>query len=145
MARTDADAVKDILRGNYDSSACPSLVPVIRTANVLADRIADKSVPGCTLTSELLAEIECYLAAHFYGHNDQFLQSKTTEGASGSFMGQTAMFFSSSQYGQTAMLLDCTGLLAELEQQAKGGARRVGATWIGTTYKYDERQRASDQ
>jgi len=142
VARTDADAVQEILRGNYDSDNSPALAPVIRTASLLVDRLASKD---STVSSATLKEIECYLAAHFYGHHDQFVQNKSTEGASGSFMGQTAMFFSSSQYGQTAMMLDPTGLLAELEQQAKGGVRRVGSYWLGTRYKNDESQTASDQ
>ena len=141
--RTTGDAVKAILLDQYDLSGNPSLTAFILTANVLVDRIDDLAA-SCT-TDSMLERVECFLAAHFYAHADQLVANKSTEGASGSFQGQTGMYFSSTQYGQSAMTLDCTGLLAQLEQQAKNGRQRAGAVWLGTRYRNDTSERSSDQ
>ncbi|GAF90891.1 unnamed protein product, partial [marine sediment metagenome] len=69
---------------------------------------------------------------HFYAHADQLYQARSTAGASATFQGQTGMILLSTQYGQTAMLLDVTGLLAKLSKDAEeGGKRKVTAAWLG--------------
>jgi len=84
------------------------------------------------LNATLAESVECFLAAHFYAHADQLLQSKSTGGSSGSFQGQTGQVLSSTQYGQTAMLLDVTGLLAKRSKEAETGQKRVaGVSWLG--------------
>lgn len=126
--RTDETAVRSII----DNSEGIELVPFIRTASLLVDKVDSHDTAG-TLSVADLREIETWLAAHFYAHRDQLLTSKSTEGASGSFQGQTGMYFSSTQYGQTAMLLDTTMYLAGLEQQIKEGKKIVGSSWLGST------------
>ena len=141
--RTNDDAVKAVLLGQYDADDSPSLSAFISTATVLVDAI-DALAEACA-TSLVLERVETFLAAHFYAHADQLLQNKSTDGASGGYQGQTGMFFSSTQYGQSALVLDCTGHLAKLEQQAKSGRQKVGVVWLGTRYKNDDSERSSDQ
>lgn len=125
MARTTSAAVQRILGDHYDTQHLPALDPFIKTANVLTNQVAAQVVPP---TTPELAEIECYLAAHFYAHADQITQSRNTGGASGQFQGQTQMFLSGTQYGQTAMILDSTGYLAKRSKEAETGQRRVASS-----------------
>lgn len=141
MARTTSSAVEGIIQ--VDSSI--DLSGFIDTATALVDWLESKDTDG-ELTATQLERIECFLAAHFYAHRDQLLQSKSTGKASGSFQGQTGMFLKSTQYGQTALLLDTTGYLADMNKTADSGQRPVaGAVWLGTRYKNDSSERSEDQ
>lgn len=114
---------------DYDAVENPSLAPFIDTASAVVDDVAkcatDKDE---TLTSVRLELIERWLAAHFYVCSDQTYSSKSTDGASASFHGQTGMYFESSRYGQTAMRLDPSGCL-----NALGSSERKVASgfWLG--------------
>jgi hypothetical protein len=128
MSRTNDTAVKGIL----ESDPKLNLTPFIRTASALTDWLVTEDTAG-KLTTSLLLEIETYLAAHFYSHRDQMLQSKGEGGASGSFQGQTAMVLLSTQYGQTACMLDVTNKLAQRSADAQSGtSRTAGVTWLGS-------------
>lgn len=134
MARTTAAAVKAVLLPgkDYDTENSPDLTPFIDTASAYVDDIvtcaADQD-PAVTLTDARLELIERWLAAHFYVVSDQTYASKSTEGASASFHGQTGMYIESSRYGQTAMSLDKSGCLASIGGSA--GRIRVGTAWLG--------------
>ncbi len=126
MTRTNSTDVQAILGDNYDGSKV--LTPFIRTASILVDRVVTcAAAKGITLSSEELQEMECYLAAHFYGHHDQMYQSRSTGKASGSFKGQTAMALDGTQYGQTAKMLDSSGCLNSISQ-GQGTAKMY---WLG--------------
>jgi len=84
------------------------------------------------LNTSLLKQIETFLAAHFYSHEDQRYQAKSTGRANAQFQGQTAMVLASTQYGQTAMLLDVTNQLAKRSKEAETGVRGVAKMhWLG--------------
>jgi hypothetical protein len=130
-ARTTASAVAEILLGQYDAEGRPDLDPFISTATALVDWLAGKDTDG-ELTATLLERIEAFLSAHFYAHADQLLQSRSTGGASGAYQGQTAMWLNSTQYGQTAMVLDVTGRLAGMVKAATdGGKPKASMEWLG--------------
>ncbi len=127
MARVvDADVVA-ILGNHYDSAAAPSLTPFITPATLLVDRI-HKYDTNSLLDDASLAEIEKYLAAHFYALQDQILQSKGTNRASGSFQGQTGKGLDGTQYGQMAKVLDETGYLARMDQPQRP---KASLGWLG--------------
>ena len=129
MSRTSRIEVTAILVGHYDGTT--ELDAFIDTANELVTWLDGEDSDG-VLTTALLEKIERYLSAHFYAHADQLLQSKSTGGASGAFQGQTGMGLASTQYGYTAMVLDVTGRLAQLNKEAeKGGKQRASITWLG--------------
>jgi hypothetical protein len=129
MSRTTVANVQGILAGHYDGRT--DLTPFISTATVLVDWL-DAQDTDNELSTTLLEVIERWLTAHFYAHADQIFQSKSTGGASGSFQGQTAMVFSSTQYGQTAMALDVTGKLAGRNKEVLDGSRKKATvSWLG--------------
>lgn len=130
--RTNPTKVKDVLVAgkNYSAAAEGSLTPCIEAANALTDEVYSCAVSkGVSLSTTLLEKIETYLACHFYGHSDQFLQARSTEGASGTFQGKTDLGLNGSQYGQTAMTLDISGCL-----RAFNAGGRVQLLWLGTEY-----------
>lgn len=126
MSRTDTEAVQGILGNNYDD--CTELTPFIEGASLIVARVVTcATAKGITLSSAEQEMLERYLAAHLYGHQNQFLTSKSTGGASGSFQGQTGMHLEATYYGQTAMnLLDPSGCLAAMNKR-----QTAGGFWAG--------------
>ena len=126
--RTSSSLVEGILE--RDTSI--PLDPFIRTANLLVDWLDTKDTDG-DLSTDMLKEIESYLAAHFYEHWDQQYSSKVTGQASANFQGKTDEGLRGTKYGQTAMLLDVTNNLAQRNQEMITGKKsKVGANWLGT-------------
>ncbi len=116
--RTTAEAVKAILLDNYDGSA--NLNEVIDIANVLTTEVSTcASTRGVTMSAALLTKIEGFLAAHFYGHGDQFFQQKQTEKARATFQGETGKGLESTQYGQAAITMDISGCLAAFDKGSR--------------------------
>lgn len=143
-ARTTSQRVQDVLLDDYGRRAdgtYPNLAPRIRAANLLTSRVATAAAArGVTLSSDELAEIETWLAAHFYAVTDKPYESKTTEGAQAKFVGKTGMHLQSTHYGQTAMDLDWSGTLRAVGSEQR---RSVGAFWLGKVpseqIDYDQR------
>lgn len=144
MPRTTSPEVEAILRpgsqgGDYDDDNEPSLEPYIATASALVDRVATCATnKGITLSATELELIERWLAAHCYCLSDQTYASKSTEGASASFHGQTGMAIESTRYGQMALTLDVSGCLMALSKR-----QVASAGWLGKSdpdkLTYDQR------
>lgn len=135
MARATADSVRAVLApgGDYDLDRNPDLTPFITASALLVARVeecaADKDY---VLTEDELTAIEDWLAAHFYVVSDQTYASKSTDGASASFHGQTGMYLDSSRYGQTAKVIDTSGCLSTLVETAQAQVQRKSAIyWLG--------------
>lgn len=131
--RTTTADVQAILVSNKQYDGTTSLQPFIDTAVVLVDWIVTKDTDS-ELSASALERIEAYLAAHFYGHADQFFTSKNTGRASAAFQGQTAMVLMATYYGQTACLLDVTGNLSARSKDAEQGKKSdlgLGVEWMG--------------
>lgn len=142
MPRTTKALVEGILGDHYDSVS--NVNKYIDTANSLVNKVSSNDSDSL-LSSSDLELIERWLAAHCYAHHDQLYQQRSTGGASGSFQGQTEFMFKSTQYGQMALVLDVTGYLAELQQQAMEGKRKAKVIWGGTRYRDDNSERSIDQ
>ena len=133
MSRTSAAKVLGILGNNYDTANSPDLSRFIDSASAMVDYVASKDVHS-VMTAVNLEVVERWLSAHFYAHSDQLFQSKNTGASGATFQGQTAMCFQSTQYGQTAMLLDLTNTLAKRNQEALTGYKRQATL---TSLAYD--------
>lgn len=113
-------------QGDYDGTT--DLDPFIVAASIMIDRVeACATAKEYTLSSTELEIIERWLAAHMYQMSDQGYTSKSTGGASASFMGQTGMYLEGTKYGQMALMLDTSGCLHAI-------SKRQVATgfWLGT-------------
>lgn len=134
MPRTTAKKVEGVLGVNYDAARYPSLVPFIDSAAVITNRVAtcatEKKTP---LTDAELELVERWLAGHYYQKSDRGYASSNTEGASASFDGKTGMYFESTLYGQTAIEIDPSGCLKDLQLASTGAALRpvASASWLG--------------
>lgn len=133
--RTNPQSVQAVLGGtslgsNWDGMT--DLTPFIATASAIVDRAvtgaANKGwVQGGVTLSAVEAElIERWLAAHFYVVMDPLYQSKSTQGASGSFQRKTESGFEVTDYGRTACQLDYSGTL-----RAIGLRQFAGGQWLG--------------
>ncbi len=106
--RASIDDVKDIfevknLKDN-DISA------FIATANLLVTEVLGSS----SLSSDRLKHIEQWLAAHLCATKDQRQSARTVDGRTTlAFQGKTDMGLEATHYGQTVLMLDSTGSLAE--------------------------------
>lgn len=139
--RTNADDVKAVMTAgrDYDTRRNPSLTPYVAAASSVVDRlVALAAERGLTITSEQATLVETWLAAHAHCMSDQTYSSRSTQGASGSFHGQTGMYLDATKYGQMAKMLDPTGLLAKV-----AAGRTASADWGGqpasSWQTYDER------
>lgn len=132
--RTNATAVEKVLLKDYDADLRPDLAPFIEAAAAIVDDVVecalDKDITIGATRQEL---IERWLAAHFYAVTDRPYQSKSTEGASATFQGQTAMYFEGSHYGQMAISLDPSGCLTDIQTDATSPTGRSVASgfWLG--------------
>ena len=128
--RTDSGLVRGILGDDYGpkvDGTFPNLTQFMQSANVVIDRaVTCATRKGITITTQELLLMETWLAAHFYAQSDKTLASKSTEGASASFSGQTAMGFDSTLYGQMAMRIDPSNCLFTTDK-----TWMAGGIWLG--------------
>lgn len=108
----------ELVRGSIETVSTISVVPFIRRANALTDRVAAKDSNG-VLSNAVLLEIETLLACHYYHLRDPLWQEKRTGDASAKFKERD--FF------REAALLDETGFLQGL---AKGKVQ-AEVEWLG--------------
>ena len=129
LRATDAD-VREII----DTTSTIPTLPFIKAASNLVDKVSSNDSDS-VLGAADLREIERWLAAGLYGVRDQLYKSKKSGDASAIFQtGESGLGpFEQNDYLRTAMVLDTTGYLAQMNAQAKkGGAIEIGMTWVGT-------------
>lgn len=128
MARTNSTLVGGII----EVDAAIPLTPFIDTANQL---VTEKCAPSGKLSDERLELIERYLSAHFYTLRDPRPTQEQAGDVQANYQSKVDLFLCTSHYGQTAMMLDTTGGLSELNQEQKNGARvkrTLTVTWLGS-------------
>ena len=125
MARTtDAE-----VGGVIEVDASIPLAPFISIANELVTELCTDS--GYTETR--LTLIETWLAAHFYGIRDQQVSREQAGSVSVAFQFKIALHFNQTKQGQTAMLLDTAGNLAQLNKRIEDGeVPKIHMSWLGT-------------
>lgn len=127
--RVTDQQVRDIL----ETTPTISTTPFIVAANSLVNKVSSNDSDS-VLSSVDLTEIERWLAAGLYAIRDQLYTQKKTGDASAVF--QTGVNgegpLEQNDYLRTAMLLDVSGYLAQMNAQAKkGGAIEVSMQWAG--------------
>ena len=119
MARTTTAEVKAII-----DTDLTNLNPFIIPAGQLADQVA---AADSSLAAATLAQIECWLAAHFTAMRDPQAVKSTVGPTSFTYGGKTGMGLEFTRYGQMALLLDTTGTLKGL------GRRKTSFASLGHT------------
>ena len=129
MARTTAELVAGIVE--VDAENFPDLTPYITSANELVTEICG----AVGYTDARLELIERWLAGHFYAVRDvgALVASETAGPVSETFKYNVGLALMGTRQGQQALVLDTSGLLAQLSAQiAKGAKRTVAAAYLGT-------------
>jgi len=101
-----------------------NLAPFIAAASNLVDRIAQESSSPDDATLTL---IETWLAAHFYCMRDPRTTQEAAGPVSASYQSKIDLHLRLTHYGQMAMTLDSSGILASINR----GKRQGGVTWLG--------------
>ena len=125
MARiTDVDVIELI---DVDSSI--SLDPFISAANELVTELCTSS----SYSDTRLEMIEAWLAAHFYLMRDQAVDTAKAGSVSVKYQYKIGLQLAQTKQGQTAMMLDTAGNLANLSKKIeRGRSATAGVTWAGT-------------
>ncbi len=125
MPRTTPGEVEGALGDDY---ACGRPLTIfIRMASSFVDRVVECATrKGFTHTATELKDLETLVAAHAYQASDPGYASKTTAGASASFLGQAGMKFDATRYGQLAQTMDASGCVAALGQR-----KTATMDWLG--------------
>jgi hypothetical protein len=141
MARTTAKAVIELLGGDHDG--CSSVGVFADTASAVVDRVvACAAAKGVTLSNSEQELIERWLACHFYVQRDQPYQSKSTGGASASFQGSVGQGIEGSKYGLSAIRVDYSGCLINIDKRQVAGGFWGGKT-AAEALSYDQRNGGS--
>ena len=122
MPRTDQATVSKVIE--VDDDIWDDVF--VTTASVLVDRLVSVN-DDATITDDIFTNIETYLAAHFYALRDPQYQFKSTGKAQATFQGQTGKGLDLTWWGQTAKVLDPTGLLESIFDNEG----EVGIYWLG--------------
>lgn len=131
MARTTDTLVKGII----DVDSTISLAPFIDLANQLVTELCTNS----GYASARLTTIETWLSAHFYALFDQQVASEKAGKVSVNYQYQIGLVFMQTKYGQSAMVADTAGNLAQLSKQIEDGeSASVSLTWLGTDYDTED-------
>lgn len=124
-ARVTEGEVRAIIETDLNAT----IAPFIEEATALTDYLSTKdTAQSSVLNDTLLKLIEKNLAAHFYAIYDLQYHQKSTEKASGTFQGKTAMGLDSTLWGQKAKTLDISGILARLDSKPRPVA---SVAWLG--------------
>lgn len=110
-ARVSASQVKELIETTLADNVI--LASMIDTANV----IIDTHLNNAGHSKQILAKIELYLSAHFVAITEERGTLKFSKLGDSSEAYNTAKFgtgFNSTRFGQTALLLDTTGILSNV-------------------------------
>ena len=131
MARiTDAD-VEELV----DVDASISLTPFINAANELVTECCTDS----DYTDTRLAMIEAWLAAHFYLIRDQAVAAEKAGPVGVNYQYKIGLQLAQTKHGQSAMMLDTAGNLAQLSKRIEEGeSANISISWMGEDYDTED-------
>ena len=112
----------------------------IEMANSLVDQVVVPADTTGSLDDTRLTHIETWLAAHFITVFEPTAKSESAGPVSATYHGKSGYMLHSSIHGQTAILLDTTGALAQLHNDATDPdttAKTPTIGWAGTGLNKD--------
>ena len=101
----------------------------INSANIFTNKVL---AAGLTDSAQL-TEIERWLGAHLIAIRDPQAASERAGAVAQTLQQKVDLNFNQTRYGQQALLLDFTGTLASLNEQAKGGGGAASLSVISPT------------
>lgn len=112
MARTTTSRVCSVMDTTLTED---EVAPFVETANLMVTAY----LASTDQTADALREVETYLAAHFVSLRDRLVKSEAAGGVRFDYQGETGMGLDSSHFGQTAKLLDSSGVLKEIDGKTR--------------------------
>ena len=129
MARTTTSRVCSVMDTTLTEN---EVSPFVETANLMVTAY----LASTDQTADALREVETYLAAHFVSLRDRLVKSEAAGGVRFDYQGETGMGLDSSHYGQTAKLLDSSGVLKEIDGKTRiTWKHRAGSERTNTDYR----------
>lgn len=130
MARVTQAEVGGIIA--LDLKTVPDITPFIDAANSLVTELL--VAPATTLDDARLKLVELWLSAHFFAIRIARATLQKAGDVSQTLQSKVDLGFDVTHYGQMAMRLDTSGILARLNRQGKDGkaARTITIAWGGT-------------
>lgn len=129
MARTTTSRVCGVMDTTLTED---EVAPFVETANLMVTAY----LASTDQTADALREVETYLAAHFVSLRDRLVKSEAAGGVRFDYQGETGMGLDSSHYGQTAKLLDSSGVLKEIDGKTRiTWKHRAGSERTNTDYR----------
>jgi microcystin degradation protein MlrC len=110
MAVTIAQ-VKEVIDTSLTDDQITAFITM--ASNLVTDKLASETC----LSAGAKTDIELLLSAHFLSMRDQRVKVEKTGDASFTYQGMTGMGLEATLYGQQAIALDCSGVLANLSKQ----------------------------
>lgn len=121
----------ELVAGIIEVDPTIPLDPFITTASELVTELcSDKGYSEARM--EL---IERWLSAHFYTNRDPRPTREEAGPVSASYQSKVALNLSTSHYGQSALMLDTAGGLADLSKDLR--KYNLSVTWLGTVIETD--------
>lgn len=137
--RTTPAEVAGVMAPGRDYDGKSDLNRYIRIASGRVDWLVTACATYGRTVPANLADIEAWLAAHYYKCSDQQLATSNAGRSSATYRGQTGMGLTATLYGQTACDLDTSGVLKAVNE-----GRIASAAWTGRTTTeqtdYEDRQ-----
>lgn len=117
--RTTAEAVREIIDTDLTTGQIHAFINS-------AYFFVTAQLVGKGLSSDQLADIECWLAAHFLATRDQRVERETIgDEYQATYQGKSGMGLQATTYGQMAIALDTSGTLLKQGQGVKTASLRV--------------------
>lgn len=131
MANVTADDVKELV--DSIPSTVTNLDPFLEAAYLLCT----EELAGEGLSDARLLQIELWLSAHFAAITYTRAANEKADVVGQSYMHKLGLNFNVTMYGQQALLLDTSGTLAALQDQAGKGKKRVRVRWLANANVWD--------
>ncbi len=128
MARVTPTEVKEIIE--IDSTITdPQIEVFIISANLLTNRCEANGLTD----ADTLKEVERWLSAHLVAIRDTRSSSEKADVVAQSFQYKLGLNFNVTMYGQQALLMDASGTLAAIQDDAENGRSvKAGILTLGT-------------
>jgi len=132
MARTSDTEVRKIVKVRPKPVETDALASGITTANTLVTYVCIPTGYDEVVDAVLLAEIEKYLAAHFFCIFKPRRRSEQAGSVMETIESKVDLGLDVTRYGQQAKLLDVRGGLAVLDEIPPTAKVALGLAWLGT-------------
>lgn len=129
MARTTIEDVKNIIDTDLPDTEIQAMIDTV-------SRLVDSVFANCSLSEDVLKDIETYLTAHIIASTKERQGSEEEAGtAKIKYTGKFGEGLSSTTYGQTALLLDTCGQLQNLGKKV-ASIKAVASEYLTDINRY---------